>query len=110
MSKHEQFVDLKEPSLEGLSFLLRHKDHWPSYFEWGYAHPCTCAYGLMREVWGLAYRHEATYEMCRRLSISNEDAMEIYARVGTKNGVRQGQVTPEMVADEIDEIRMRKME
>jgi hypothetical protein len=77
-----------EPSLADLAFLLRHKKHWPDGFVWDYTHKDHCADGLSRKVFGrdvpgLAESH-VTYAAAAKRNIPMQD------------------VTPEMVADDID--------
>jgi len=44
---------LDKPSLEGLSYLLRHPEQWPLGFEWDYGKCETCAMGLAHNLWGI---------------------------------------------------------
>jgi len=44
--------DLSQPTLPGLVYLLRHKEHWPANFRWHYPRGEQCAMGLAHEVWG----------------------------------------------------------
>jgi hypothetical protein len=43
--------DISKPSLEGLSYVLRHKETWPVGFVWDFDLPSQCALGLCREIW-----------------------------------------------------------
>ncbi len=44
--------DLSRPSLQALSYLLRHRELWPRGFKWDYASRSRCADGLGERMWG----------------------------------------------------------
>lgn len=94
--------DLSKPSLEGLSWLLRHlpEDHeWnfsevggPNHYECG---SFGCAYGLMLAVWG-----KSKHPFWKRLGIT--DKTEEFFFLHGRYAVPDAYVTPTMVADRID--------
>lgn len=43
--------DLTKPSLEGIAYVLRHKELWPKNFQWDFAWRPTCALGLGDLLW-----------------------------------------------------------
>lgn len=51
-----QTIDMSQSTLENLSYLLKHKELWPSEFRWDYTHDHTCAYGLAQQFWGLEFQ------------------------------------------------------
>jgi hypothetical protein len=40
------------PSLESLSYILRHREWWPDGFEWDFQACSGCAIGLCEELFG----------------------------------------------------------
>jgi hypothetical protein len=97
--------DLTKPSLEGLSWLLRHE--MPAKFSWDYRilvgfdrQTCGttgCALGLAEFTWG-----RSSVEVAYPFGMPEEDADRIFYSAGTY-GCRWHEVTAEMVADKIDE-------
>ncbi len=45
-------LDLSQPSLLGLVYLLQHKELWPPNFHWDYWQCDKCAMGLATAIWG----------------------------------------------------------
>lgn len=78
---------------------LRDKTLWPKDFVWNYAHRCTCAIGLAERVFG--QRLHVSYSMpCSELGLEPGQSMNLF-----NNGYgHQGNVTPEMVADRLEEM------
>ena len=85
--------DLSEPTLEGLAWLLRHREAWPVGFGWHLKWRDTCAQGLGDLFWGKVAVNDllATVPLfsCRR----------IFHRGSWWHPER---ITSEMVADRID--------
>lgn len=50
--KHDGLISEK-PTLESLSYALRHQEMWPPGFVWNYRHCRTCALGLAAALWSL---------------------------------------------------------
>lgn len=94
----EQLLDLGKPSLEALSFMLRHREMWPAGFKWNYAHCETCAMGLAYDLWDESQRGN----ICTFLDVPSNPAGAIFGDVGAKRGLSDHLVNPEMVADDID--------
>lgn len=69
------FVETKEPSgparnpnisptptLQSLAYVLRHKELWPTDFEWHYGYMYSCALGLAKRLWpNHDYRIQSRY-------------------------------------------------
>lgn len=99
---------LDQPSLKNLSYILRHKELWPEGFEWSYEKCPTCAMGLAAALWGVIDTKAVpvTPQMATYFDIPAKIADRVF---GGKNiesvfGVYwYHQITPEMVADKIDE-------
>lgn len=126
----EKLFALDKPSLENLSYCLRHPETWPSGFHWDFKQCSTCAMGLARALWDekIRFDHSGTD--------ANEKAASVVARAfalpySVANDIFMGQgdwapkiaktkgrlwwkveiesreinfraVMPEMVADQID--------
>lgn len=106
--KHQTFedaaqIDLSKPSLEALSFLLRHRELWPKGFEWGYGECVSCAMGLAVSLWSI-YRKDSYGDTVRKALHVTEEKKEqfndIFYFAGSRRGVNL--IIPEMVADDID--------
>lgn len=119
--------DSNKPTLENLSYALRHPETWPKGFVWNY-HLCTsCAMGLARELWKEVIpepkRGSGASIMAHAFAMPYEDANSIFMGQGPmandwmpfkrqttgalwwkKEAVTSDHesVTPEMVADQID--------
>lgn len=96
-----KIVDLSKPSLEALSWLLRHKEMWPRGFEWKYANCHKCAMGLAATLWRKSVDLPTT-EVMEKVFFMKEDAAEKIFLDGMFNH-NTVDVTPEMIADDIDE-------
>lgn len=105
-----------KPSLKRLVYLLRHKETWPRGFTWYFGSCLTCAMGLSARFWN--------YSLTTKKN-NSEDAMDITGEqfglsrscastlfgLFSQNTEDDGglsvkkidTVTPEMVADRIDE-------
>lgn len=88
---------LDVPTLEGLSYMLRHKEMWPEGLEWNFSCRGGCAIGLGDRVWGICsvdglIDSDADYETWCALFLAG----------------RHGTVTPFMVADRIDAFLARR--
>lgn len=42
---------LAKPSLEALSYILRHEETWPKNFSWNFDGFFSCAIGLSQQIW-----------------------------------------------------------
>lgn len=104
----DQLLDLGKPSLEALSFMLRHREMWPAGFEWDYSECRNCAMGLAINLWNL--REHSTRDgsmtgcevMQKTFDISEKPADNIFYFANEARGLQESDVTPEMVADDID--------
>jgi hypothetical protein len=94
-------LDLQKPTLEGLSFLLRHKELWPEGFQWYYPNPACCAIGLTYKFW-----KKEQYGMTEIFNISPSVSDRIFVEAPFYHrcfGIfPRFDVSPEMVADDID--------
>lgn len=111
-------LNLNAPSLEGLSYLLRHKELWPRSFPgWNYSWTTNCAMGLAASMWPEHVETgEVTFcvgEMATIFRMYPADADRIFCRTHVYRhsgffrrlwaAIAGTKVTPEMVADQIDE-------
>lgn len=98
-------LDLSRPSLRALSYLLRRPEMWPTGFAWYFGSCDTCAMGLAASLWGWA--HPNTWGAAQRLDILHSDAIDIFGDVSMGaigyGPVTHSEITPEMVADRIDQ-------
>ena len=92
--------------LRTLSHLLRHRELWPKHFQWDFKYCPSCAIGLAQRA-GLGHPHRDLPEDVRG---------DIFCRATTKRvrfllfftrPARTHEVTPEMVADQIDDYLTR---
>lgn len=92
--------DLSIPSLRALSYALRHRECWPKTFEWNYSDCNTCAMGLSVVLWKqLEFPCRST--MQEAFGITREDAELLFLAPIRRTSYEK--VTPEMVANRIDE-------
>lgn len=120
----EKLFALDKPSLENLSYVLRHPDAWPEGFVWDFSDCETCAMGLARGLWDKidfpvdsydANKH-AVSAVARAFAMPYAKAKNVF--MGDSFDVpfkTEGtwwwktsypdwsDITPEMVADQIDE-------
>jgi hypothetical protein len=117
--------DANKPTLETLSYALRHPETWPEGFIWNYQQCDHCAMGLARALWNsipAAKVETGTSIMARTFALPYEKADCIFMARGRGNNwapsktvvegyfwnrkyryvVDYDRVTPEMVADQID--------
>lgn len=115
-SEAQELLDLNKPSLEALSYILRHKGLWPPEFYWDYSQCDRCAMGLAASLWKLttANGFELGYLtspdfMSDNFQVPDGVTRSVFMGRGqwvpqTKGGDCNWQaVTPEMVADQIDQ-------
>ena len=93
-------------SLANLSNILRHRDMWPEGFRWYFGTCQSCAMGLAFQLWGGAPNDKLRVvdnvdAIARLLEMPEEVANSIFN--GLYDSVRSTLITPEMVADAIDE-------
>lgn len=104
----ESLLKLDQPSLKALSYLLRHKDLWPKYFTWNYNRCNQCAVGLAAELWGHVNTdsvYTAMDDMAILMDMPGYAVTDIFSGGGhwmSKVEYKLKDVTPEMVADQID--------
>ncbi len=92
-------VDLSKPSLQGLSHALRRVSF---NFTWNYNFRERCAIRVAEEMWGVSI-----YPLAATLGITQEVADSIFCLLHRKLRISRARVTPEMVADEIDDVLAR---
>lgn len=91
---------LDKPSLEGLSYALRHPEVWPEGFVWDYDNCKQCAMGLCVVLnWT---NLPGTIAMRALFGISIENAFEIFYNIAGSTERGKATVTPAMVASVID--------
>lgn len=100
--KPETVVPLK--SLEGLAYILRHRELWPEGFVWNYNDCDQCAMGLAAEL----FAPELIGQVCTsdidkmfHVDLSLEEK-GIFTELGGIIGKSMNSITPEDVADAID--------
>ena len=102
-----EILDLIDgPSLERLSYLLRHQELWPKGFSWHYSDCDRCAIGLTVAFWKLNPNdvYVYTYDIARKalkMNMANFDPI-FYQPYLKEGGLVTYAVSPEMVADKID--------
>lgn len=101
----ERLFSLDQPSLRALSHVLRHKGLWPKGFKWNFSSCETCAMGLASQLWHLDLERGYGHAMASSMGSSGVVLVSLftikgYVSVATPNGSK---VTPEMVADKIDQ-------
>jgi hypothetical protein len=94
-----------KPSLQSLSYILRHREWWPDGFVWDFKFHTSCACGLAYRLWPQLRLID--------LFIRDDDFKHIFIRADTKPPVKvwwlyertryHTEVTPDMVADQLDE-------
>lgn len=107
-TERETKPDLSKPSLEGLSWLLRHPEEWPSNHRWAFDNrlhfegcgTVGCALGIVERKWGIQlYPHF--------LGMTDKDFCEVFgiglAEFLPSYGTIRSLVTASQVADRIDE-------
>ena len=96
-----KIVDLGKPSLEALSWLLRHKEMWPRGFEWIYRDCHSCAMGLAWTLWRESIDLPVPEVIAKVFFMEESAACRIFINGAFKHQTLD--VTPEMIADDIDE-------
>jgi hypothetical protein len=101
--------DLARPSLEALSYALRHPETWPKGFRWDYGSCSSCAMGLTKKLWENPAREERCdlpdlraekYGKLFGMPQAASDKIFLYLTEG--HGCGTGYITPHHVADAID--------
>lgn len=112
----QQLLDLNKPSLQALSYYLRHEELWPAGFIWRYNSCNSCAMGLAAALWTLTMSRSElevshSYKfMSDNFNITNSTVDNIFLGKGNWMPMYEDYpsfgnfyaVTPEMVADQID--------
>jgi hypothetical protein len=97
-------IDLRNPSLEGLSYALRHLETLLADFAWYYGDYSTCAMAVACMLWPRIGLHDP-HNMTRAFGISTTESVLFFC--SDYGRASKCYVTPEMVADRIDEYRAR---
>lgn len=106
--------DLAQPSLRALSFVLRHPQLWPKDFRWQFRECTNCAMALAARFWAIRDyipdSHLAPHQMATAFNVPQEVARSLFIGPAERGldyeyrpGIRVGDVTPEHVADAIDQ-------
>lgn len=102
----ERLLAIGEPSLKSLSHVLRHPELWPAGFWWDYADCFKCGMGLAHALWKETVDVPISPVMTKAFDIPWWKAERIFGGnylVTTYGVINYDLVTPEMVADKIDE-------
>ncbi len=100
---------LNTPSLERLSYLLRHRELWPKGFEWDFPRCDSCAMGLAIAMWHLTpitrksreeYYNDWYLAISQNFDLDSKTMRMFCSPSGYE--VSKYTITPEMVADKID--------
>ena len=83
--------------LQKLLPILRDNTLWPEDFVWNYTKPVTCGLGLIKQVFGQRFSDKITIKI-----YNNDSYKKIFYNAHRGTNVEFKDVTPEMVADEID--------
>lgn len=102
-TKETSFLyDLSKPSAKALSYILRHRELWPTGFEWDYNGCETCAMGLAHQLWIESIAMPGTSCVAPALGLDEKKAkFQVFVSPELFNKIN---VTPEMVADKLDEL------
>lgn len=96
----EQFIVTREPSVAALSYALRHRETWPTGFEWNYLRVGSCAIGLADRLWGYAVQLPGLNARAERRIFINAGGPWGWGLILFMLGRLP---TPERVADLLDE-------
>lgn len=113
----------KSLSYADLAWRLRNPDTWPANFEWDYIDCAACAMGLAWRLMSDNPLQEAFYEdlpddtitrLVRRVIADSEvmpdaDFRRIFWNLAIWHSVRASDITPDHVADAIDEFLARRL-
>jgi hypothetical protein len=102
------------PSLENLSYILRHREWWPEGFQWDYRYTDCCAIGLSKELWGIdptGLHHglrdsDLTWEASPsyiRIFASRSGKIAWWRQFPWNYYRQMSSITPDQIADQIDQ-------
>lgn len=108
--------DLSKPSLRALSYMLRHKELWPVGFRWYFGSCKSCAMGLANELWAKesGWKDSIFDDFDIRWGTIKDNFPTDFVQdvffgskfdrdyIGDHIEVLYKGITPEMIADEID--------
>lgn len=99
----QELLDLSKPSLQALSHILRNRELWPTDFEWHYWDCNYCALGLANALWYQTIGNYGTSTYVGEvLGLKRNEINLIFFGYGwATDGMT---ITPEMVADKIDQL------
>lgn len=106
--------DLAQPSLRALSFILRHPQLWPKDFRWEFRECTNCAMALAARFWAMRDyipdSHLAPHQIAKAFNIPPIVARSLFVGENVygldyeyRPGIHNKTVTPEHVADAIDQ-------
>lgn len=100
----KSFVESVPATLEGLAYVLRHRELWPSGFEWDYNECHACAIGMAMKLWSGGGNRRYPISWTKNFfGISIGDADAIFVNLGTsKTPEGRAGVAPEHVASAIE--------
>jgi hypothetical protein len=104
--ERDQLLDLNKPSLRALSHILRNKKLWPNGFNWYYGSCDRCAMGIAYQLWSDHIKNPVPDDIYKPLNIEIDIARHLFT--SEYNNMWYSDVTPEMVADRIDEYLKRQ--
>lgn len=93
--------DLSTPTLEGLAYILRHKEEWPRGFKWDYENCAQCAMGMTVEIWQKQKYSYHTAYMTQYFNLPDCVAEQIFIDLA-KTDDEYDSITPEHVATAIE--------
>src|ERR1700733_15343039 len=104
----ETAPDLSKPSLEGLAWLLRHKERWPTSFQWNFSEANSCGIGLARREWSSYQSMMQSFAQHHPpFGLTLPQTVAIFYRGAGLNLLcwlrAKWRVTPEMVAERIEQ-------
>lgn len=106
-------LNLNEPSLEALSYILKRTEEWPPNFQWDYTYSSNCAMRLAHQLWpgkipGTTASNGA-HVMSEAFGIKTQTAIDIFYNAGKiwklyrwNFFLPYNWVTPTRVANKID--------
>jgi hypothetical protein len=93
-----------KPSLAYLAYALRHREVWPTSFEWDYSTHGTCAMGLVALLWPTS-DSSCTADIAIEFNISKDEAKWLFIAAGKSYSLTDEEykkVQPEHIAELIE--------
>ena len=105
LAPNPDYVDLSEPSLKGLIYLLRHRELWPKTFnKWSFSDHSSCAIGLAYKTWPELGKWYVSIDLGAKIGLDRATSEDLFLRGNKAYGTPGHEyITPEMVANKLEE-------